>query len=78
MGRPQVGSGRAESGRALLPRSWFEGVLALAACLLAYEGLLGRWPLDADLLMRSIDGLTVHGNAVLAFFHEVYVGVNNF
>jgi len=25
--------------------------------------------------MRRIDGLTVHGDAVLAFFHEVYVGV---
>jgi hypothetical protein len=32
-------------------------------------------PLYAGLLMRSIDGLTVHGDAVLAFFHEVYVGV---
>jgi len=25
--------------------------------------------------MRRIDGLTVHGDAVLAFFHEVNVGV---
>ena len=41
-----------------------------------HEGLLGRWPLYAGLLMRSIDGLTVHGDAVLAFFHEVYVSVN--
>jgi hypothetical protein len=41
-----------------------------------HEGLRGRWPLYAGLLMRSIDGLTVHGDAVLAFFHEVYVVLN--
>jgi len=40
-----------------------------------HEGLLGRWSLYAGLLMRRIDGLTVHGDAVLAFFHEVNVGV---
>jgi len=71
VGRPQAGSGRAESGRSLLPRWSWPLVFWL------HEGLRRRWPLYAGLLMRSIDGLTVHDDAVLAFFHEVYVGVNN-